>query len=289
MANRTDIRQINLREQIEKIKQIGNCEEIYIFGSRRYKTRSKRSDIDLLIYAPEGLSRDEITDIIKSENSLDIFETNDKKVAKSFANDSFLKRDNLISTLDAELIWSREQEYNDSINDYTNITILRNHDFKMSCMPQHSEEEIKFYQQYGYNAIFVIMDFDERLLEIYNIIASFFKEKDLIAVRANEAEFANNLWENTKVYLECCSTAVAIVDGGKTNGDNGEPIYNPNVAIEVGYMLCKGSKICILKDKTLNKLPTDISARLYKEYDSDNLKDTVTQALESWYSDNLKM
>lgn len=284
---RTDTRHIDLREQIEKIRQIENCEEIYIFGSRKYKTRSLRSDIDLLIYAPEGLSRNEITNIIRSENSLDIFETTDKKVARSFANDSFLRRDNLISTLDAELIWSKEQGYSDNIKMYADITVLRNHDFKMSSMPQHSEEEAKFYRTYGYDAIFVIMDFEESLSEIYNIIVSFFKEKKLTAVRAKEAEFASNLWENTKVYLECCSTAVAIFDKGKTNGDSEEPIYNPNVAIEVGYMLCKRSTICILKDKDLKELPTDLSARLYKEYDSDNLKYTVTQALESWCSDNL--
>lgn len=281
MAYREDVRRINLRELVYKISEIDKIEEIYIFGSRGYETGSLRSDIDILVYAPSGLRRDEVMPIMEEEEALDIFKTTNKTEAESFANDSWLKRDDIVADLDAKLLWSRTNGESTLLERYREIMVLRDIDFKMSYMPMYSDAEMKFYEKYGHNAIFVIMPFREELNKVYEIIKDIFASKGYSAIRADEKEFTNDLWENVRVYLECCNVAVAVFD--KNDQDN----YNPNVAIEVGYMLSKGNKVCLLKDKKLPKLPSDLISKMYKEYDSDDVEGTLPEQLGLWIRDYL--
>lgn len=281
MAYREDVRRINLRELVYKISEIDKIEEIYIFGSRGYETGSLRSDIDILVYAPRGLRRDEVMPIMEEEEALDIFKTTNKTEAESFANDSWLKRDDIVADLDAKLLWSRTNGESTLLERYKEIMVLRDIDFKMSYMPMYSDAEMKFYEKYGHNAIFVIMPFREELNKVYEIIKDIFASKGYSAIRADEKEFTNDLWENVRVYLECCNVAVAVFD--KNDQDN----YNPNVAIEVGYMLSKGNKVCLLKDKKLPKLPSDLISKMYKEYDSDDVEGTLPEQLGLWIRDYL--
>ena len=281
MAYREDVRRINLRELVYKISEIDKIEEIYIFGSRGYETGSLRSDIDILVYAPSGLRRDEVMPIMEEEEALDIFKTTNKTEAESFANDSWLKRDDIVADLDAKLLWSRTNGESTLLERYKEIMVLRDIDFKMSYMPMYSDAEMKFYEKYGHNAIFVIMPFREELNKVYEIIKDIFASKGYSAIRADEKEFTNDLWENVRVYLECCNVAVAVFD--KNDQDN----FNPNVAIEVGYMLSKGNKVCLLKDKKLPKLPSDLISKMYKEYDSDDVEGTLPEQLGLWIRDYL--
>lgn len=281
MVYREDVRRINLRELVYKISEIDKIEEIYIFGSRGYETGSLRSDIDILVYAPSGLRRDEVMPIMEEEEALDIFKTTNKTEAESFANDSWLKRDDIVADLDAKLLWSRTNGESTLLERYKEIMVLRDIDFKMSYMPMYSDAEMKFYEKYGHNAIFVIMPFREELNKVYEIIKDIFASKGYSAIRADEKEFTNDLWENVRVYLECCNVAVAVFD--KNDQDN----YNPNVAIEVGYMLSKGNKVCLLKDKKLPKLPSDLISKMYKEYDSDDVEGTLPEQLGLWIRDYL--
>ena len=281
MAYREDVRRINLRELVYKISEIDKIEEIYIFGSRGYETGSLRSDIDILVYAPSGLRRDEVMPIMEEEEALDIFKTTNKTEAESFANDSWLKRDDIVADLDAKLLWSRTNGESTLLERYKEIMVLRDIDFKMSYMPMYSDAEMKFYEKYGHNAIFVIMPFREELNKVYEIIKDIFASKGYSAIRADEKEFTNDLWENVRVYLECCNVAVAVFD------KNDQDSYNPNVAIEVGYMLSKGNKVCLLKDKKLPKLPSDLISKMYKEYDSDDVEGTLPEQLGLWIRDYL--
>lgn len=281
MAYREDVRRINLRELVYKISEIDKIEEIYIFGSRGYETGSLRSDIDILVYAPDGLRRDEVMPIMEEEEALDIFRTTNKTEAESFANDSWLKRDDIVADLDAKLLWSRTTGESTLLERYKEIKVLRDIDFKMSYMPMYSDAEMKFYEKYRHNAIFVIMPFREELNKVYEIIKDIFASKGYLAIRADEKEFTNDLWENVRVYLECCNVAVAVFD--KNDQDN----FNPNIAIEVGYMLSKGNKVCLLKDKKLPKLPSDLISKMYKEYDSDDVEGTLPEQLGLWIRDYL--
>lgn len=76
---------------------------VWIFGSRRYKTRSPRSDIDLLIQCSTKISQEQAREIWKLEPYLDVFETT-HGVAMSIVNGSQIAEptlDGLIERLDA--------------------------------------------------------------------------------------------------------------------------------------------------------------------------------------------
>lgn len=281
---RQDLRVVNLKDLIRPLTEIKEIEEIYIFGSRAYNTGSYRSDIDILVYAPEGVTRYEITEFIKREKALDIFETTNKTEARSFANDSRLRRNNLINTLDARLLWERKNGFNEGeLCHFQAMRILRDYDFKMSSMPLYSDREEDFYKTYGYNAIFVIMPFINTLDSLYEEIKKTLEKHHITVVRADKKEFTDDLWGNVSTYLNCCHAAIAVFN----KFDDGEKdIYNPNVALETGYMMALGRKVCLLKDKRLKKLPTDIISKLYKIYDFEDIGNTVPEQIESWLKDN---
>ena len=171
MWKREDVRTIHLKEHIEKLVQIANVLEIYLFGSRAFKTGCKTSDIDILIYHVDRIENDELKNIRDDEPALDLFKTQDKHYAESFCNGSCISDDNLINSLHAKLLWSKENGYNDEfINSYGEIDVLRDIDFKMSNCCTYSSEEINFFRLYGHNAVFVIMPFRKECEPIYDII-----------------------------------------------------------------------------------------------------------------------
>jgi hypothetical protein len=49
-----------------------------------------------------------------------------------------------------------------------------------------------------------------------------------------------------KSCLDACDLAIAVFD------INGLNYFNPNISLEVGYMLAREGKLRVLKDKTLN-------------------------------------
>ena len=283
MGKREDVRTIHLKEHIEKIAQIDNVLEIYLFGSRAFKTMCKTSDIDILIYHRDGIENDELKNIRDAEHALDLFKTQDKHYAESFCNGSYISDDNLIQSLHAKLLWSKEKGYNDEfLSSYGEIDVLRNIDFKMSNCCTYSSEEKKFYSTYGHDAIFVIMPFRDECMPIFNLVFDVFGNKNMRVIKASDKEFKDDLWDNVQIYLDCCRAAVSIFHFD----DKKE--FNPNVAIETGYMMAHREEkyTCILKDKRLEKLPTDFLGKLYKEYDINNLND-LREQLNDWIRDHL--
>ena len=61
--------------------------------------------------------------------------------------------------------------------------------------------------------------------------------------------------------------------------------HNPNVALEVGYLMALGKHICMLKDKTIKTMPTDLIGKLYKEFDTQDAKKTIPAVLTKWLKD----
>ena len=274
--NRFDVRTVNIKDLIQPITQIDTVEEIYLFGSRAYKTGSLRSDIDILVYAPKGIRQDDVLPIMEREKALDIFGTIDKKSARSFANDSLLIRNDLIKVLDAKLLWTKNGNFDYSIEEYAKQKILRDYDYKMSAMPLYTKEEEAFFEEFGLDCVFLIMPFKKELDNICRIIKESLKKYDIKVVRADDKAFSDELWKNVMIYMECCQKAISIFD--KSEDDS----FNPNVALETGYMLSKGAYVCLLKDSRLKNLPSDLISKLYKEYDYADFEKQIPGLLQTW-------
>jgi len=88
--------------------------EIYLFGSRLHRTRSTRSDVDLLINVDESVVGEDVRDFALREcPALDFFLI-DRGVATSSANGSKVRAKNkkdLVTRLGAIKIWDRNKGF----------------------------------------------------------------------------------------------------------------------------------------------------------------------------------
>jgi protein-tyrosine-phosphatase len=98
-------------------------------------------------------------------------------------------------------------------------------------------------------------------------------------LRADEKAYAGSLWDNVKFYLDACELGIAVFDQLVTSD------FNPNVSLELGYMLARQRKVLLLKERSLPPFPSDILGQLYKEFDIRNVKDSVSGGVLSWLQD----
>ena len=59
-------------------------------------------------------------------------------------------------------------------------------------------------------------------------------------------------------------------------------VFNPNVSIEVGYMLSRNKPVLLLKEKNLGRLPTDMVGALYHDFDMDDSGKTIRTEVQKW-------
>jgi hypothetical protein len=101
----------------------------------------------------------------------------------------------------------------------------------------------------------------------------------ITAVRADEKDYHADLYPNVLTYVYGCGFGVAVFERIE------EEDFNPNVSLEVGYMLALGKKVCLLKDQTLRTLQTDLVSKLYKQFDPQDPVNSISPVLERWLKD----
>jgi len=118
-------------------------DRVYIFGSRRFNTKSPRSDIDILLECRERIRKSELRDfIIKNRTALDLFVLDNGR-AESVANESFITAaDNrmLISQLNAVELYSRVTGSSEFLLRNKDMTIDRRVNFSITVLPGRSSE-----------------------------------------------------------------------------------------------------------------------------------------------------
>ena len=98
----------------------------------------------------------------------------------------------------------------------------------------------------GNKTAFIMMQFNKTKLhgEIVDCIRETLKKRSIIALRSDDKEYMDDLFPNVKIYMHACNFGIAIFDRIT------EEDFNPNVSLEVGYMLGMGKNVLLLKDKT---------------------------------------
>ena len=97
----------------------------------------------------------------------------------------------------------------------------------------------------------------------------------LLAVRADDFEAHPQLLNNVRTFLHCCDFGVAVIE--RIENEH----YNPNVSLEVGYMMALGKPICFLRDETLKTLPTDLVGLLSIPFNVEDMR-KLGRALGKW-------
>ncbi|MEY2793989.1 MAG: hypothetical protein RJA76_1981 [Bacteroidota bacterium] len=149
-------------------------------------------------------------------------------------------------------------------------------------IPEIAKEIEAFHAEYkGKKTAFIIMQFSKTAAhdKINSTIKDTLLKHDIVGLRADDKEYADDLFANIKTYMHCCDFGIGVFE--RILEDN----FNPNVSIEVGYMMGLRKKVCLLKDQTLNNLPTDLMGKLYKPFDPQNIEKTLPDQLEKWMQD----
>jgi hypothetical protein len=150
-------------------------------------------------------------------------------------------------------------------------------------MPEIASGLEKFRADYpiGKKTAFIIMQFGNTKPHqaIVTTIKDTLKKHGISALRADDKEYMDDLFANIKTYMHACDFGVAVYD--RITEDD----FNPNVSLEVGYMLGMGKYVLLLKDKTLKSLQTDLTGKLYKAFDTTDIDNTMPQHIEKWLAD----
>ena len=101
----------------------------------------------------------------------------------------------------------------------------------------------------------------------------------ITALRADDKEYHSDLYANVLTYIYGCGFGIAVFERIE------EDDFNPNVSLEVGYILALGKPVCLLKDQNLKALQTDLVGKLYRTFDAFEPVDTICPALTKWMQD----
>lgn len=97
-------------------------------------------------------------------------------------------------------------------------------------------------------------------------------------VRADDKEYHPDLFYNVMTYMHGSLFGVAVFERLE------QEEFNPNVSLEVGYMVGLRKEVCLLKDQTLRLLQADLIGRLDRQFDPQD-PSTIGPVFESWLQD----
>jgi hypothetical protein len=132
--------------------------------------------------------------------------------------------------------------------------------------------------------VFLMMRFldTDQMRAIHRSIADALAERNFHAIRADDRDYTGELWTNIEVCMTACHLGVAVFE------DIEQREFNPNVSLELGYMLGRRRRCLILKERRLPELPTDVMHRLYKPFDMFNIEETVRAQTLRWIDVDLR-
>ena len=128
---------------------------------------------------------------------------------------------------------------------------------------------------------FLVMRFDDTPAHqfIQNAINDTLGSHGLKAVRADGKRYHDDILYNVLTYLHGCSFGVAIFE--RITRDD----FNPNVSLEVGYLMAMRKPILLLKDQNLKALQTDLVGRIYAPFDFQNPLGSIPPIFDRWLRD----
>ena len=133
----------------------------------------------------------------------------------------------------------------------------------------------------GRKTAFIMMQFSSTNThsEIVRIVKETLERDHIVGIRADDKQYMDDLFPNVRVYMHACDFGIAIFE--RIEADD----FNPNVSLEVGYMFGLSKNVLLLKDKTLKTLPTDLTGRLYREFDTRDVSNSIQTEIKKWLSD----
>lgn len=146
-----------------------------------------------------------------------------------------------------------------------------------------SENCKKFFRDHPHydKNIFIMTRFvkgNKLLEELDSELRAVLGKNGLNPVRADDKMYLTdrNLWNNICVYMICCKHGITILE------DRIENEFNPNVALEYGFMRALNKPTLLLADTGFRNLRADIIGTLRESFDITDIKGTVCEPVEKW-------
>src|SRR4051812_7488743 len=98
----------------------------------------------------------------------------------------------------------------------------------------------------------------------------------LAGLVARDKEYHDEPYPNILTYLHGCAFGIAVIERTETAE------FNPNVPLEVGYMLGLKKLVLLLKDQTLPTSQADLMGKLYRPFDPLNPDRTIGPQVRQW-------
>ncbi|WP_193127715.1 hypothetical protein [Gulosibacter sediminis] len=133
--------------------------------------------------------------------------------------------------------------------------------------------------------VFIMMRFSEsnQMQQIHSAIVAGLADHGLNAVRADDRDYTGEVWTNIEVYLTGCQYGVAVFE------DIEKRDFNPNVSLELGYLMGRAKRSLLLKEKRLPNMPSDVVHRLYKEFDGYDIENSIRREIGNWITRDLRI
>jgi hypothetical protein len=97
---------------------------------------------------------------------------------------------------------------------------------------------------------------------------------------ASTAAIHENLWTNVAAHMWASRFGIAFFEDRAGEG------VNLNLMIEVGSMFMTGRRCALLKDTSIDKMPTDLVGHIYKNVDLSEVA-SVSSAVHDWLANDL--
>ncbi|MEP6672253.1 MAG: hypothetical protein ABJF10_24025 [Chthoniobacter sp.] len=133
--------------------------------------------------------------------------------------------------------------------------------------------------------VFIMMRYrsTDHFKEIETAIRQTLSRYGLIARLAKDAALSDDLWENIQLYMRYCRFGIAVFE------EIDEREFNPNISLELGYMYALKRRCLLLKDRRMPRLPTDTCGKIYRDFDTYRLSDSLAQEISDWCKRDLRL
>jgi hypothetical protein len=99
---------------------------------------------------------------------------------------------------------------------------------------------------------------------------------------ASDRALNDDLWKNVAAHMWASQYGIAFFEDRAGKG------VNYNLMIEVGGMLTTGRRCALLKDSSIERMPTDLVGQIYKSVDLDK-PETIRSSIHDWIRDDLNL
>jgi hypothetical protein len=128
--------------------------------------------------------------------------------------------------------------------------------------------------------VFVAMRFRSapHFAEVYSSIKEGLASYGLRTHRADERVYPldGDLWNNVCVYMMGCKYGLCVFE------EMDEREFNPNVPLEYGFMRAMNRQVLLLKEQRMPKMPSDITGKLFKQFDMMDIDVSVKTQVAIW-------